>query len=215
MTTAPRVFTADEVRAAVSSDDAFTSARHAFLALHRETVESPTPWHLDIPEHGGELHVKGAVLQEAPYFAVKLSTGFPGNASQALPTSDGMTVVMEAATGRIAALLLDGGYLTELRTGAAGALALDLLAPAHIEELAIIGTGGQARYQIEAALQVRTPHQISVHGRDRGRAEAFAGWIADAPTPAFTPPCSTAHPSPPRPSSPLPPQLLRSSTSTR
>ncbi len=178
MTATLPIFTAAEVRAAVSIDDAFASARTAFTALHAGTVESPTPWQLGLTGHGGELHVKGAALDGAPHFAVKLSSGFPGNARRGLPTSDGMTVILDASTGQIAALLLDAGYLTELRTGAAGALALDLLGPPHIAELAVIGTGSQARYQIEAALRVRAPQLISIHGRNHARAEELATWTA-------------------------------------
>lgn len=179
MSGTPPVFTAEAVRDAVGVDDALEAARQAFRALHEGTVTSPTPWHLDVPEHGGAVHVKGAATASAPYLAVKLSTGFPGNAGRGLPTSDGMTAVIDAETGAIAALLLDGGYLTELRTGAAGALALDAVGAEEIEELAVLGTGGQARFQIEAALRVRRPQRISVHGRDRRRADAFAAWVRE------------------------------------
>ncbi|WP_053206052.1 hypothetical protein [Jiangella muralis] len=172
----PSIFTAADIRAAVSLDDALASAGAAFRALHLRTADSPAPWHLGVPEHRGEVHVKGAHLAGAPYSAVKLSTGFPGNPALGLPASDGFSAVIEARTGRVAAMFLDGGYLTELRTGAAGALALDLLAAPVIDEFAVIGTGGQARFQIEAALRVRTPSRITIYGRNRSRAEDLAAW---------------------------------------
>ncbi|ROR80022.1 ornithine cyclodeaminase [Plantibacter flavus] len=179
MRTTPPVFSADEIRATLTMSDAIESARTAFRALHAQTVESPPPWHLNVSEHRGELHVKGAAVHGAPHLSVKVATGFPGNACHGVPTSDGLTAVVDSATGRIAALFLDGGYLTELRTGAAGALALDLLAPAEVEELAIVGSGGQARFQIEAALHVRTPERITVYGRNEDRMRAFATWIQE------------------------------------
>jgi ornithine cyclodeaminase len=73
--------------------------------------------------------------------------------------------------------MTDGGYLTELRTGAAGAVALDVLGPRHVETLAIIGTGRQARFQLHGACTVRRPDRIVVIGRHRERAEALAHWV--------------------------------------
>jgi len=64
--------------------------------------------------------------------------------------------VFDATTGFPLALLRDNGYLTELRTGAAGALAARLLAPDHRLKVGVIGAGSQARYQLRAISRVRT-----------------------------------------------------------
>jgi ornithine cyclodeaminase len=105
---------------------------------------------------------------------VKAATGFWGNPDLGLPLTNGLFLVFSAQTGILAAILFDNGYLTELRTGAAGALAAELLAPATIEQAAIVGAGGQARYQLEALLGVRRPQRIVVasrSGADRYAAE--------------------------------------------
>lgn len=177
MTTTPPILTAADISSVVSLDDAREAARDAFRALHLHTVESPAPWHLDIAESGGEVHVKGASLAGAQYFAVKVSSGFPRNRALGLPTSDGLSAVIDTATGRIAALVLDGGLLTALRTGAAGALAIELVAPPEVDEFAVIGTGAQARFQIDAALAVRSPSLVTLYGRDLPQAEALADWV--------------------------------------
>ena len=173
----PTLFTESQVRRAVGMVEAIRSARTAFRALASGTATSPAPWHLDVAAHDGAVHVKGAVLDHEQYFAVKASTGYPGNAAMGLPTSDGMTMVFDSSTGRLVAVMLDGGYLTELRTGAAGALALDLLAPAQIDSIAIIGTGGQARYQVAGAMAVRKPRTITIYGRNTGQAALLAAWV--------------------------------------
>lgn len=175
----PTLFTEHQVRHAVGMAEAIQSARTAFRALASGTVTSPAPWHLDIAARDGAVHIKGAALENEPHFAVKASTGFPGNAAEGLPTSDGMTMVFDSSTGRLVAALLDGGYLTELRTGAAGALALDLLAPAQIDTVAVIGTGGQARYQIAGAMAVRKPHTITIYGRNPDRAALLSAWVRE------------------------------------
>jgi ornithine cyclodeaminase len=83
-------------------------------------------------------------------------------------------VVINLADGAPAALLLDNGYLTDLRTGAAGAVAADLLARDDASTVAIIGAGKQARFQLEALLQVRQITTARVASRSADRARAFA-----------------------------------------
>ena len=124
------------------------------------------------PDAHGEAHLKGAHIHGSPYWAVKAATGFWGNPDRGLPLTNGLFLVFSAETGILSAILFDNGYLTELRTGAAGALAADLLAPAEVEQAAIVGAGGQARYQLEALLGVRTPARVVV--ASRSGADAYA-----------------------------------------
>ncbi len=146
--------------------------RPAFAALHRGAVTQPAIMDLEFPEVRGEAHLKGAHIHGTPHWAIKAATGFWGNVARGLPLTSGLFLVFSAETGFLSAILLDNGYLTELRTGAAGALAADLLAPAQVEQAAIIGAGGQARYQLEALLGVRRPERVVV--ASRSGAETYA-----------------------------------------
>jgi ornithine cyclodeaminase len=85
-----------------------------------------------------------------------------------------MVQVFDVETGELRGLLFDNGYLTDLRTAAAGALAADVLARAGVVQAGILGTGTQARYQIEALLGVRQPGRVVVWGRNEDKAQAFA-----------------------------------------
>jgi ornithine cyclodeaminase/alanine dehydrogenase-like protein (mu-crystallin family) len=85
-----------------------------------------------------------------------------------------MTLVYDAGTGMLRMLIADGGLLTELRTAAAGALAADLLARPQARSAAVIGTGGQARYQLQALLEVRRVEQVAVWGRRQEAAGQYA-----------------------------------------
>jgi ornithine cyclodeaminase len=85
-----------------------------------------------------------------------------------------MTLSYDAKTGRLRALIADGGLLTELRTAAAGAVAADLLARPQAQTAAVIGTGGQARYQLRALLEVRPIRQVKVWGRRPEAARQYA-----------------------------------------
>ena len=163
-----------EVRGLCGPPEALAAVRAAFAALARGQAVLPGVLHLDLPHARGEVHVKGAHLLGSPFYSIKEAAGFWGNEERGLPVGSGLVLVFDAVTGRPRAILLDNGYLTELRTGAAGALAADLLARRHVRKAAIIGAGAQARYQLEALLGVRRPERTVVYGRRPERAAAFA-----------------------------------------
>ena len=94
-----------------------------------------------MPESEGEIHVKAGHLHGAPFYAVKAASGFYGLEP---PAIDGLVMAFDARDGSPAAFLLDGGYLTDLRTGAAGGVAARHLAPERVDRVAVIGTGVQA-----------------------------------------------------------------------
>jgi ornithine cyclodeaminase len=110
------------------------------------------------------MHVKGAYIHGASTFAFKAASGFQGNAARGLPFAGGLNLAFDAETGFLQTLLFDNGYLTGIRTGAAGALAADLLSPSHPVQVGIVGSGGQARFQLEALLGVRRPERVVVYG---------------------------------------------------
>jgi len=90
-----------------------------------------------------------------------------------------MVLVFDATTGFPRAVLFDNGYLTEIRTGAAGALATDLLARRDVARVGVVGAGTQARYQIAALLRVRSPERIIAYGRSEAKAMAYAREMED------------------------------------
>ena len=145
----------------------------AFIAYSSGSAELPALIHLDVPESKGEIHVKAGHLHGALYYAVKAASGFYGVEP---PAIDGLVMVFDARDGSPAAFLLDGGYLTDLRTGAAGGIAARHLAPEHVDRVAVIGTGAQARHQIDALTEVRHGFtHVRVWGRNAERALQAAG----------------------------------------
>src|SRR5439155_257615 len=130
--------------------------------------------HLDIPNSGAEAHVKGAHLHGSRFFTIKVASGSYANPDRGLPVGSGIVLVFDSMTGFPRAVLFDNGYLTDLRTGAAGALAADLLANREVHRVGIVGVGTQARYQLAALLGVRTPERVIAFGRSEAKATAFA-----------------------------------------
>lgn len=170
---AVRILNRADVSRLISAADALAAVREAFIAMDQGRAVMPRPFELHLPDREGELHVKGAALLDAPVFAVKTVSGFYRNRKLGLPVSDGMTLVYDAATGMLRLLILDGGLLTELRTAAAGALAADLLARPDAQTVAVIGAGGQARYQLKALLEVRRIREVAVYSRRREASDQY------------------------------------------
>jgi alanine dehydrogenase len=169
-----RLLLEPEIRSLLGPKDAFVAVRDAFVKLAHGDVVLPGVLGIDIPETRTEAHVKGAFLRGAPYFSVKAASGSYDNPTRGLPVSGGLVMVFDATTGLPRAILFDNGYLTDLRTGAAGALAADLLAKKEINRVGIIGVGTQARYQLAALLGVRRLGTVLAYGRSTVKAAAFA-----------------------------------------
>src|SRR5207247_806505 len=149
-----------EIRDLIGPAEGFPAVRGACGRLARGEAILPGVIHLDIPNAGAEAHVKGAHLQGSRFFTIKVASGSYANPDRGLPIGSGIVVVFDSMTGFPRAVLLDNGYLTDLRTGAAGALAADLLANREVHRVGIVGVGTQARYQLAALLGVRTPERV-------------------------------------------------------
>lgn len=169
-----RVLNEQEVRSLIDGSDALEAVRDAFARMGRGETTVPPVMIIWVPENGGEVHVKAAHIHHAPYYAVKFASIFERNSDLGLPQVSGQVYVYDAVTGFLAGMLLDNGFLTDLRTGAAGALAADLLARRDVDQVAIIGAGIQGRYQLEGFLRVRRPRRVRICDRNRAAAEAYA-----------------------------------------
>ncbi|MGH9408645.1 MAG: ornithine cyclodeaminase family protein [Vicinamibacterales bacterium] len=153
------------LRRTITPGVAVEAMRDAFRADGEGRTHVPAVINLDIPGAHGEFHVKTAYIDGVAYIAVKIASGFYDNPARGLPSGSGLMVVLNASTGMPAALLLDNGFLTDIRTGAAGALAADVLARRTIETVGVIGSGVQARYQVRCLREVRQFARVIVWGR--------------------------------------------------
>ncbi|RWL78842.1 MAG: cyclodeaminase [Mesorhizobium sp.] len=174
------ILTEGDLRKIVTLDlDAVVCVENAFRALATLPVAMPPILRLDIPEHRGEVDVKSAYVPGIDGFAVKISSGFFDNPALGLPSGGGMMVLLSAKTGVVEALLLDNGYLTDIRTAAAGAVAARHLSREDSKVAAIFGAGLQAGQQLEALRLVRPIEEARIWARDAAKAEATAARLRD------------------------------------
>src|SRR5687767_6644255 len=129
---------------------------------------------MDIPDAHGEVDVKTAYIPGVDGFAIKVSPGFFDNPKIGLPSLNGLMILFSAKTGLVEALLLDNGYLTDVRTAAAGAVAAKHLARPDASVAAVFGAGVQARLQLQALKLVRPITEARIWARDMGKAEVAA-----------------------------------------
>lgn len=165
----------NELRQAITLDmTAVDLVADAFAKLSAGSVIMPPILRMDMEDRNGEVDVKTAYVPGLDGFAIKVSPGFFDNPKKGLSTTSGLMVVHDAKTGFVQAVLLDNGYLTDVRTAAAGAVAARCLSVKNASHAAVIGTGLQARLQIQALTLVRPIETVTVWGRDLEKAAACA-----------------------------------------
>lgn len=173
------ILTEDRLRARIALDDAAIDVvEAAFATLARGGVQMPPVLSMHLPERNAEGDVKTAYVPGLPGFAVKISPGFFDNPARGLPSTSGLMVVLDSQTGRVRAVLLDNGYLTDVRTAAAGGVAARHLSRPDSTCAAIFGAGVQARMQLKALRLVRPITEAVIWARDPARAQALAADLA-------------------------------------
>jgi len=176
-----RIVTESELRNAVKLGvEVIEIVEKAFAALATGKVVMPPILSMELAEANGEVDVKTAYIPGFDGFAIKVSPGFFDNPKIGLPSLNGLMILFSAKTGLVESVFLDNGYLTDIRTAAAGAVAARHLAPENVETAGVIGTGVQARLQIQAARLVRPFSKVLVWGRDMDKAAQCGNDIATA-----------------------------------
>src|SRR6056297_1285849 len=170
-----RIMTEADLRGAIGLNvETVDVVEKAFTALAGGDVVMPPILSMDLPAANGEVDVKTAYIPGFEGFAIKVSPGFFDNPKLGLPSLNGLMILFSAKTGLVQALFLDNGYLTDIRTAAAGAVAARHLAPEEVGTAGVVGTGVQARLQMQAAHLVRPFRKLLVWGRDAEKARACA-----------------------------------------
>ncbi|SLN37394.1 L-lysine cyclodeaminase [Roseovarius litorisediminis] len=170
-----KILTEADLRRVIKLDaDAVSCIEQAFHLLTTKDVVMPPILSFHVPEHNGEVDVKTAYVPGIDSFAIKMSPGFFDNPKLGLPSLNGLMVLFDARTGIVKGVLLDNGYLTDVRTAAAGAVAAKHLSREDSKVAGILGSGIQARLQLEALTLVRGIERAVIWGRDGEKAAECA-----------------------------------------
>lgn len=166
----------DQIRQVIakSSREALIQCiEEAFVALSDGSATVPPVGHLGFSQPPGDMHIKYGYVKDDPFYVVKIASGFYENQAMGLPNNNGMMLVFNAKTGMPECLLQDEGYLTDLRTALAGAVAAKHLGPEQVEAIGIIGTGVQARMQLEILSWITDCKKVFVYGRSADKSKQY------------------------------------------
>lgn len=161
-----------EVRQNFSMPEAIDGMEDAFSSL--SAGKSFVPQRYVTTMAGGNLHMllKPVSVDEENRAAIKVLTQKENGAINGIPAIVGVVMVLDTQTGEVLALM-DGEYLTALRTGAASGLATKYFAKENTSTVAIFGCGAQGKTQLEAVAAVRKIKKVWIFEKFQNIAEQF------------------------------------------
>lgn len=154
--------------------DPIPAIETAFRAASEGSAVAPPGGELLFDDPAGDAHIKFGYLPSSSFFVVKVIAGYCDNASHGLPSLGGLVMLFNRSTGQPVAILLDDGWLTNLRTAAAGAVAARYLAPRQIRAIGVLGTGVQARMQVDLLQHVTPCRDLIAWGRNKENLAHYA-----------------------------------------
>ncbi|MDD1684412.1 MAG: ornithine cyclodeaminase family protein [Methanoregula sp.] len=154
------------------------SVESAFADHGKGLVQMPPKVYITLPE--GDFRTMPAYLPSLAIAGVKIVSVHPNNPRQGLPTVMALTIILDLATGKPTAVI-NATRLTDMRTGAAGAVAAKYLSAKKEIVLGVIGTGRQAEAQVAAISRELKIRQVRIWGRDPAHVRKFADRFMEYP----------------------------------
>lgn len=172
----PKLLKLDEIRRLIDIPQLIREIETGFVLYSEGKVVVPPVGFLHFEQPPGDVHIKYGYVTGDDFYVLKIASGFSENAKLGLPVADGVILVFSQKTGHLKLILHDECWLTDMRTAAAGAVAAKYLAPDTVRHIGIVGTGVQARMQLELLKDVIDCQSCFVWGRDPAKVQAM---IAD------------------------------------
>ncbi|HHT64198.1 MAG: ornithine cyclodeaminase family protein [Bacillota bacterium] len=170
------LLTKKDIRQVFSMKDAVEAVKQAFRIYSEGGSVIPLRVNINVPKHEGSTLFMPGYIEKLDSIGVKLISVFPRNPEKGKPSVPATMVLIDGNTGEVCSIL-DGTYLTQLRTGAAAGAATDVLARPDAEIGALIGTGGQAFAQLEALLTVRKLKEVRIFDINYASTESFVARV--------------------------------------
>jgi len=167
----PTVIQLEDIKNALASVDVVAAMEKGFVQYSNEKVVVPPVGELIFEDPPGDVHIKYGYIKDEAYYVIKIASGFYDNPKLGVASGQGLMLLFNQKTGVLVSILLDEGYLTNIRTAAAGALVAKYFAPQNVEAIGIVGTGVQAKLQMLYLQKVRPCKRVWLWGRNMANAE--------------------------------------------
>jgi len=153
-----------QIKNALKTVDVAQAIEEGFVLYSRGRVVVPPVGEMIFENPPGDVHIKYGYIKDDDYYLIKIASGFYDNPKLGLPSSNGLMLLFSQKTGELLGILLDDGYLTNIRTAAAGAVAAKYFAPQKVRRAGILGAGTQGRMQLEYLRKAREFRDAIVWG---------------------------------------------------
>lgn len=163
----------EDIKKVFTMKDAIEADKQAFQLVVEGKCESPLRINIQAPKQDGCFLFMPAYVEEMEIASLKNVNIFSHNIDNGLPSAPAQVLLIDGKTGVVISVL-DGTYVTQLRTGAASGAAFDILAKKECKIGALIGTGGQAAAQLEAMMTARKLEEVRVYDMNLERTKEFA-----------------------------------------
>jgi ornithine cyclodeaminase len=169
----------EKIKSLLKNVDVVAAMTEGFVQYSNGNTIVPPVAELLFDSPPGDVHIKYGYIKNDEFYVIKIASGFYDNSKLGLPSSQGMMLLFNQKTGQTKAVLLDEGYLTDIRTAAAGAVAAKYFTPKEIKAIGIIGTGIQAKLQLQYIQKTNPFKDVWVWGRTQENVQKFKDYLGD------------------------------------
>ena len=166
------ILTKEDIAAVCSMEDAIEAVKEAFIVHSEGSVKVPLRINIRSDKYNGNMLFMPAYCEKKDAASLKIVSVYPDNKEKNLPSTPAQVLLIDPTTG-IVLSIMDGTYITALRTGAASGAAFSVLAKSECKTGALIGTGTQAAMQLEAMIVSKNPKLVKVYSRNKDRLNNF------------------------------------------
>ena len=166
------ILTKEDIAAVCSMEDAIEAVKEAFIVHSEGSVKVPLRINIRSDKYNGNMLFMPAYCEKKDAASLKIVSVYPDNKEKKLPSTPAQVLLIDPTTG-IVLSIIDGTYITALRTGAASGAAFSVLAKSECKTGALIGTGTQAAMQLEAMIVSKNPKLVKVYSRNKDRLNNF------------------------------------------
>lgn len=161
-----KIMKLDEIKAIVQDkkNQIINDIEQGFIQYSQGQTVVPPVGELSFADPPGDVHIKYGFIKRNKYFVIKIASIFYENKNSGLRPNNGMMLLFKQSTGEPVCILLDMGYLTQVRTAAAGAVVAKYLAPKNVMKIGVYGAGTQARMQLEYLTNIIPCRDVTAWG---------------------------------------------------
>ena len=168
-----KIYSLEQIKTVLNFAELIDAIAEGFVLYSDNKTVVPPVGYIALQNPPADVHIKYGYIQNDDTYVIKIASGFYENPKLGLPSSNGLMLVFSRMTGELQAILLDEGYLTDVRTAIAGAVAAKYLAPKNINRIGIVGTGAQAQLQLQLLKEITNCRSVVVWGRNQKKLNRY------------------------------------------